>query len=467
MDYLEGLSYIKSSISYDVASFSPWMFYTLIWSGLSFTVLTSSTAPWHCFTSSPVLMNRQSLTTTNVHSLGLLGIAQSQLKYTWSVLINAHLAALLHMCSTWHAESQNSMSDSSCEWSSAGELSSVCSWSTTHGQSSVLDITVNEAGLLSVQDLSVTNSEGTNWTPSPMKGVPVASTPVSPVQDISANWTPSPLKGVLLMSTPVRKKRHTASKPGSIRRSPSIPKGNSMMFERSPNSQFMSEKWELFKVMSINGCQEHCTTTAHDLGEYDILLAHSSFISVSSTEQRRWIYHYFNTHCPNDKEGVKHPGGIQFFLCGKPVCQGLWLAALGISTSRFYDSRRQFLEETGPPAQKKHRSLSAKSLSAISWMRSYFEKVGDKRPDKDGIFLPTCLTEGAIYSRMVEEIGVGDEYDSICFSQFNRIYRQHFPNVTIPKASLFVLAYRQSLLFFIHNIGMQIYEVQLLHIDQE
>ena len=80
-------------------------------------------------------------------------------------------------------------------------------------------------------------------------------------------------------------------------------------------------------------------------------------------------------------------------------------------------------------------------------MSSYFNKVGDKRPDKDGIYLPTCLTESAIYSRMTEETGNGNEQDGICFSQFNRIFRQHFPNVTIPKASQVITNWN----FYLHS----------------
>ena len=71
-----------------------------------------------------------------------------------------------------------------------------------------------------------------------------------------------------------------------------------------------------------------------------------------------------------------------------------------------------------------------KTMKSVAWMASYFDRVGDKRPDKDGIYLPTCLTERAIYARMADEIS-----DVVCFSQFNKIFRQKFPNVSIPKVS--------------------------------
>lgn len=53
-----------------------------------------------------------------------------------------------------------------------------------------------------------------------------------------------------------------------------------------------------------------------------------------------------------------------------------------------YELRKQFLEGSGPP-EKKTRSMPSKSLAVILWMSSYFDRIGDKRPDKEGIYLPT------------------------------------------------------------------------------
>ena len=68
------------------------------------------------------------------------------------------------------------------------------------------------------------------------------------------------------------------------------------------------------------------------------------------------------------------------------MCQSVWLAILSVSQSSFYEIRKQFVsgQQLGG---KKIRSKSAKSMQAIAWMTSYFERVRDKRPDKDGIYL--------------------------------------------------------------------------------
>ena len=118
------------------------------------------------------------------------------------------------------------------------------------------------------------------------------------------------------------------------------------------------------------------------------------------------------------------------------MCLPAWLAIIGISSSRFYEVRKEFLSgKSTCIAHKKIRSISAKSCQAIAWLSSFFERIGDKCPDKDGILLPTCLTEKSIYSKMIEDLHKGDTEKAISFSQFNRLFRTEFSNVTIPKVN--------------------------------
>ncbi len=71
-------------------------------------------------------------------------------------------------------------------------------------------------------------------------------------------------------------------------------------------------------------------------------------------------------------------------------------------------------------------------------MEQYFERVGDKRPDEDGIYLPTCLTEKKLYELMFEQLGTEQ---SISASQFNKIFKNDFKNVTIPKVSVHIILF--------------------------
>ena len=215
---------------------------------------------------------------------------------------------------------------SSCRWSDTSSSTS-CTWS-SHETSQHLDTTIDSS---------------------------------------NASWTPEPV-------TPTKQ----SLAPTSLRCSPRVRKVNKRYLDseivRTPNSQFTTEKWNLFNVMEMNCCGESCTIRLHGLTEYDVLSAHSMFSSKGIVEQRNWLYEYFTNHCPHSDVGSSDLSRLQFILCGKNVCQAVWLATLAISTSRFYDVRKLFVEGIGLLERKKLRSISPKSIAAISWMTSYFDK---------------------------------------------------------------------------------------------
>lgn len=227
---------------------------------------------------------------------------------------------------------------------------------------------------------------------------------------------------VNLNSNPFETPTKGKSTSHQLRRSPRVPKVKAKF---DPSSVVKDDVgWQLSKVAELNGCSPHCAIKVHGLGEYDLLLAHSMFTSKGVNEQRAWLIEYFVTHCPI-KNGEKDYKNMHFMLCGKVVCQNLWQATLSISTSRFYDIRKDFLNDIPSKRMKKTKPLAPKSMKTLEWMRSYFNRVGDKRPDKDGIYLPTSHC-----NIMISEV---PETSVVCFSQFNKLYRMNFPNVSIPK----------------------------------
>lgn len=240
--------------------------------------------------------------------------------------------------------SQSSSCESSCEWSS-NETDSSCYW------------TSDEVPLQTIN----TSSEE-NWTP-----------PVTPTRRVDISMSHSPEAASLLDSS-LSEANWTPPTTPAKRCSPRVRKENKryiQLEEATPNCLFTNVKWDLFKVMEMTGCQENCTTYVHGLTEYDILRAHSMFTLLSRAEQRRWVHEYLCNNCPSNESGISDPSELQFILCGRMVCQPLWIATLAMSTSRFYDLRKLFLEDSGPPSKKKPRSVSAKSFEAISWMTSY------------------------------------------------------------------------------------------------
>ena len=124
-----------------------------------------------------------------------------------------------------------------------------------------------------------------------------------------------------------------------------------------------------------------------------------------------------------------------------PGCLSIWLQTLGISSSRFYRIRHDYITNGGITyLSKPHRTQLARTMLAIAWMTQYFTRIGDKRPDKDGIYLPTCLTEKKIYEIRCDEMCLAEaNCQCISYSNFCHLYTNEFKNVTIPKVSFAIL----------------------------
>ena len=228
----------------------------------------------------------------------------------------------------------------------------------------------------------------------------------------------------------------------------------SQMQAEEPASQTQSQliadsfdyknRWQLFDVInSKSGCLEKCVTDIHCLNEYNILSAHDQFTSKSFSDQNLWIIQYFESHCPCSSNGDKDLKAISYIIQGKEICCNMWLEILGISQSRFYRLRNDFSTDGGIKylSQSRCRSKRPKTMQAIAWMDQYFQRIGDKRPDKEGIFLPTCLTEKKMFEIMVEELYQGEEGLAISYSKFCDVFKLDFKNVTIPKVHLYKCSY--------------------------
>ena len=131
----------------------------------------------------------------------------------------------------------------------------------------------------------------------------------------------------------------------SVRRSPRLLKYRKTPVDgRLLSNSFTEDKWQLFSVLKLNGCAESCATDVHGLSEFDILQAHARFCSKSSNhDKRQWLFDYCATHCPLNNFGEKDPSKMSFVISGREVCQSLWLATLSVSSSRFYEIRKEFM----------------------------------------------------------------------------------------------------------------------------
>lgn len=81
------------------------------------------------------------------------------------------------------------------------------------------------------------------------------------------------------------------------------------------------------------------------------------------------------------------------------------------------------------------RTLSAKVIEAKSWMKRYFDRIGDYMPHMDQIHLPHGLTKGDIYLKMKVQLLDQGMSEVISLSHFYDVWQISFKKVVIPKVS--------------------------------
>ncbi len=89
--------------------------------------------------------------------------------------------------------------------------------------------------------------------------------------------------------------------------------------------------------------------------------------------------------------------------------------------------------------QKSHvRAEASKTFEAKTWMRQYFNLIGDKMPHIDRVHLPHFLTKYDVYLRMKRELMAGGipEDAVVKVSTFYRFWKEDFSKVLIPSVNI-------------------------------
>ena len=184
----------------------------------------------------------------------------------------------------------------------------------------------------------------------------------------------------------------------------------------------------------MNGCAVKCCINVHKVNALDILSYHSYFEQLSREARQKWLIQYFNNQ--SSKNGLGEVE-INYYICGKEVCQPVWISTLGISVSTFYNARKKFLSGSLVVVHDTQRSPRLRTNQAIAWMKNYFDLIGDKLPHRMSVHLPSNLSKLAIYQRMTADFQKRRENIIISQSNFFRIWDENFPEVVIPKVRVF------------------------------
>ena len=185
-------------------------------------------------------------------------------------------------------------------------------------------------------------------------------------------------------------------------------------------------------MANMNGCGERCAATKHFLSPTDILRYHEHFSGLPQMAKKQWILDYFIMTSSGEAEHFDTP----LLICGKSVCQPLWLSTLGISQSHFYSVRTLFLQGHKQILSQPQCTPTVRTNEAVAWMDNFVSLMGDKMPDRATIHLPSCLSKLSVYHRMASDLKQRGRSKVVCQSQFFEIWKTHFHHVTIPKVRL-------------------------------
>lgn len=123
-----------------------------------------------------------------------------------------------------------------------------------------------------------------------------------------------------------------------------------------------------------------------------------------------------------------------YAVSGQEICEKCWRLIYGIRRNRFASIKKKFMggvlfNEHGLTGKAKPHDST---LRLQSWMRSFFQKVGDRMPMSEAVHLPSCLTKVDVYELAREDLMQGG-LECCSASQMYEIWSREFRHVKIPK----------------------------------
>ena len=126
----------------------------------------------------------------------------------------------------------------------------------------------------------------------------------------------------------------------------------------------------MLSIFEVKGCSEKpCALAVHQLTPGDVVFYHENYSKRDQLQQRQWLFEFLSSNCSREEKV------FNFVVCGKSVCQDIWLQVLGITPSKFSKVKAEFLR--GRVSAEKPTLLRKPKLStfeAIGWMGNYFER---------------------------------------------------------------------------------------------
>lgn len=179
--------------------------------------------------------------------------------------------------------------------------------------------------------------------------------------------------------------------------------------------------------MTMHCCGKKKVTCFKKITQEAIEKLRKKFYSTSEVQQNQYMLDYMIQHSKSDKS-------ILYTISGEEVCERCWRFVYGVRYNRLQSIKNKFIDnavliEHGLTGRLKPNEST---LRLQSWLRSFFQKVGDRMPMEDALHLPSCLTKCDVYELARDDLTQGGlECPSI--SQMYGIWKKEFKNVKIPK----------------------------------
>ena len=185
------------------------------------------------------------------------------------------------------------------------------------------------------------------------------------------------------------------------------------------------------ELMHKRCCHRKHVTCFRRVSQEAIELCRNELYSgKSKTQQNQMVLGYMRQHSGSNKS-------LLYCVSGQKVCETCWRLTYGIRYNKFQSLKSKFessvvLVEHGLTWKTQ---ASEATLRLTSWMRSFFEKVGDRMPMCKELHLPSCLTKVDVYDLARDDLTQGGL--SCCSaSQMYELWKREFPHVKIPKVRI-------------------------------
>lgn len=178
------------------------------------------------------------------------------------------------------------------------------------------------------------------------------------------------------------------------------------------------------EVVQSYCCKRKCVES---MSITDMRATRERFQSKTTGEQRQFLVDFLATQKVGERLNVN----------GVDICKKAFSMILGCSSRRI--DRMISIAQKGQVRLVHGNSgcvrSSEKTDDAKAWMKVFFDSIGEHMPHTKQTHLPSFLTKGEVYQRMIsemEESGI-EESAVISRSQFYSLWDLHFSHVVIPQ----------------------------------